>query len=315
MTKKKNERFNVIIIGGGIAAHTAALYNARADLSPLVISAPELDQLSLTTVVENYPGFPDGIMGPELIKNCKAQAEKFGAKYILGKVDSFRVKKGYFEIGVGNDKYESLTVIISTGAAARTLNVPGKEKYFGKGVSTCAVCDAALYRNKEAIVIGGGDSAMEESLALSKFATKVTIIHRRNKFRASKIMQERVFALKDKIKIEWNSELVEILGDGKFVTGAKIRDSKTGKEKKIKCNGVFFAIGHDPATKVFSNEIKVDKLGFIKTDKLQHTSIPGVFAAGDCQDSRFKQAITSAGTGCAAALEAEKYIGDVKNGR
>ena len=192
--------YDVVIVGGGITAHTAALYNARANLKPLVISGPELDQLSLTTRVENYPGFPDGIMGPELVENCKRQAQKFGAEYVEGLVDSFNVKKDCVELGVGKKKYQSRTVVIATGASARTLGIPGEDKYFGKGVSTCAVCDAALYGDKDVVVIGGGDSAMEESLALYKYAKNITIVHRRDEFRASKIMQARVLKLKDKIK-------------------------------------------------------------------------------------------------------------------
>ena len=298
---------DVLIIGGGIATHTAALYASRASLNTLILSAPELDQLSLTTLVENYTGFPEGIMGPKLIRDSKAQAEKFGAKYEMGKVDSFKKIKGGFEVGVGSEKYQSKTVIIATGASAITLNIPGKKEYFGKGVSTCAVCDAALYREKTVVVIGGGDSAMEESLALSKFADKVTILHRREEFRASKIMQDRVFKNK-KIKVMLNTEFIEVLGDGKFVTGGKIKNSKTGKTQEIKCHGVFFAIGHKPNTDFLVKSIKLNKIGFILTNNRQETNIPGVFAAGDVQDPIFKQAITSAGAGCQAALSAEWFI-------
>ena len=303
---------DVLIIGGGITAHSAAIYTSRANLKTIVISALEPDQLSLTTVVENYPGFPEGIDGPELIQRCKKQAEKFGAEYVLAKAESFKPVKEGFEVGADGKTYRSRTVIISTGATARTLNVPGKDKYFGRGVSTCAVCDAALYKGKEAIVIGGGDSAMEEALALYKFASKVTIIHRKDKFRASKIMQNRVSSLKDKINVKWNSALTEVLGDGKFVKGVKIKDVDTGKESEIKCDGVFFAIGHDPNTSIFSKHIKLDKHSFVITDKRVSTNVPGVFAAGDVQDPVYKQAATSAGSGVAAALEAEKYIENLK---
>lgn len=302
----------IIIIGGGIAAHTAALYNARANFKPLIISAPEPDQLSLTTTVENYPGFPKGILGPELINNCKEQAKRFGAEYVEGWVDSFKKKDNYYEIGVGKEKYITKSVIISTGASARWLDVKGEDKYKGRGVSTCATCDAALFRDKKVIVIGGGDTAMEETLALYKFASEIIIVHRRDKFRASKIMQHKVLKLKDKVKIIWNSAVSEVLGDGKAVTSVKIKNVNTGKEEIIKCQGVFLAIGHTPNTKVFADLIKLDKLGYIKTDKRGKTNLPGVFAAGDVQDAIYRQAITSAASGCVAAMEAERYIEDWK---
>ena len=303
---------DVIIIGGGIASHTSALYTARANLNPVIISSLELDQLSLTTTVENYPGFPKGIQGPDLIKNCKEQAKRFGATYVEGTVNSFVKKRGYFESIVSKDIYKSRTVIICTGASARKLGIPGEDKYFGRGVSTCAVCDAALYRGKTAVVIGGGDSAMEESLALYKFADKVTIIHRKDQFRASKIMQNRVFKLKDKISIIWDTAVTEVLGDGKFVRGIKIKNIKTNREGEIKCDGVFLAIGHTPNTKIFGGKIELDELGYIKTDKRARTNVEGVYAAGDVQDFIYKQAVTSAGTGCMAAIESEKYIENLK---
>ena len=299
---------NVVIIGGGIAAHTAALYLARANMKPFIISGPELDQLSLTTLVENYPGFPKGIMGPKLIQDCKEQAKKFGARYEEGLVDSFKKNKGFFELGVGKKKYKAKSVIICTGASARRLKIPGENKYFGRGVSTCAVCDAALYGGKEVVVVGGGDTAMEESLALYKFAKKVTIVHRRDKLRASKIMQDRVFAKKDKIKIIWDSAVEEVIGDGKFVKDVKVKNLKTGKASELKADGMFLAIGHLPNTKFLKGKVKLDKLGYIVTDKFSRTNVKGVYAAGDCQDPVFKQAVTSAGTGCMAALKAEKHV-------
>lgn len=303
---------NVVVIGGGIAAHTAALYTSRASLNPIVISGIEPDQLSLTTKVENYPGFPEGILGPELVENCKKQAIKFGAKYIEENAESFSKNNKLYEIKANNQIFKARTVIIATGASARTLKIPGEDKYFGRGISTCAVCDAALFRNKEVIVIGGGDSAMEESLALHKFANKITIIHRRDKFRASKIMQDRIFKLSDKISIKWNSIVTEVLGDGKFVTSVKIKDINANNESEMKCQGVFYAIGHNPNTKIFNNLIELDEEGYIKTDKRVNTNLPGVFAAGDVQDRIYKQAITSAGAGCKAAIEAEKYIENLK---
>ncbi len=306
------EIYDVVIIGGGIAANTAALYTARASMKPLVISGPELDQLSLTTTVENFPGFPDGILGPDLITNSKKQARKFGATYFDGLVDSFNIKKKLFEVGVKGQKYTARTVIISTGASARKMGIPGEDKYFGKGVSTCAVCDAALYRDKTVTVVGGGDSAMEESLALYKFAKKVIIIHRRDAFKASKIMQDRILKLKDKISIAWDSEVTEVLGDGKFVTGVKVKNIKTNKITEVKCDGMFLAIGHTPNTKIFEGKIKLDEHGYVVTDKRSRTNVEGVYAAGDVQDPIFKQAVTSAGTGCQAAIEAERYIENLK---
>jgi thioredoxin reductase (NADPH) len=302
---------NLIIIGGGIAAHTAAIYAGRAKLNPLVISGPELDQLSTTTLVENYPGFPQGIMGPELVQNCKKQAEKFGARYFNALVKSFEIKKNYYEIITEKKKFKTKSVIIATGASPRKLGIKGEKEYWGKGVSVCAVCDAALFQGKEVVVIGGGDAAMEETLALYKFAKKITLIHRRDKFRASKIMQDKVLKLKGKkLDILYNTVITEIVGNGKFVTAAKIKNVKTNKESELKCDGVFLAIGHIPNTEIFKGKLKLDKLGYIVTDKYTRTSLPGVFAAGDCQDSVFRQAITSAGTGCMAAIEAERYMGN-----
>jgi len=317
---KDSEILNVIIIGGGIAAHTAALYTARADLNPFVIAGYEPDQLSLTTIVENFPGFEHGINGPDLIENAKKQAQKFGAKYIQENADSFSIIKSsdkqndLFEIEAGGKKYVSRTVIICTGASARKLGIPGEDKFFGRGVSTCAVCDAALYKNKITIVVGGGDSAMEETLALYKFAKKVYLIHRRDEFRASKIMQDRILNLNkknDKIKIIWDTEVLEILGD-KTVKSVKIKNLKTNKVSEIEADGFFLAIGHNPNTIIFKNKIKLDKEGYILTDKLSKTSITGVYAAGDVQDPVFKQAVTSAGAGCQAAIQAERYIEHLK---
>ena len=311
MANNKFRMFDVAIIGGGIAAHSAAIYTARDGLSTLVIAAPEIDQLSYTTLVENFPGFPDGVLGSELVANARKQAEKFGAEYAMGRVNVLSKKKDVFELKTDEGAYTSRSIIIATGAAARTLNVPGKDKYFGRGIAVCAVCDAPLYRGKDVVLVGGGDSAMEESLSLAKFARKVVIVHRRDKFRASKIMQRRVFAQK-RISVMWDSELKEVLGDGKFVTGAKIKNAKTGKEESLNVSGVFFAIGHTPNTEIFKKILKLDKNGFIKTDRSLKTSMAGVFAAGDCQDHAYRQAITSAGSGAQAALEAEAYVEEMK---
>lgn len=303
---------HLIILGTGIAGLTAALYTARANLSPLVLSGMEDGgQLTLTTDVENFPGFPEGIQGPELIKLCKKQAERFGARYEFGRCTRIEKKKGYFvvEIDDGEKKIEAKAVIIATGASARWLGIPSEQSYKGRGVTTCAVCDAAFFKGKEVVVIGGGDSAMEESLFLTKFATKVTIIHRRDSFRASKIMQDR--ALKhDKIKVIWNSEVAEILGDGKKVSSVKLRNTTTNKITDFKCDGVFLALGHIPNTSFLKGLVDVDDKGYIKADKWTRTNVPGLFAAGDVQDVRFRQAITAAGSGCMAAMEVEKYLGE-----
>jgi len=309
----QKELRDVIIIGGGIASHTAALYTARASMQPLIISGSGLDQLSLTSVVENYPGFPEGIDGPKLVGNAKEQAKKFGAEYIEKNVDKISKDGVNFKVQVGKDTYIGRTLIICTGASARTLNIPGEKTYFGKGVSTCAVCDAALYRDKIAVVIGGGDSAMEETLALIKFAKKTYLVHRRDTFRASQIMQDRVLKMKDKVEVIYDSAATEVTGDGKFVTGVKIKNIKTNKEQELKADGMFLAIGHLPNTGFLKGFVDLDDHGYLKTDRRMHTSTPGVFAAGDVQDTIYKQAITSAGTACQCALESEKFIEDLKN--
>ncbi len=302
---------NVVILGTGIAGLTAAIYTARANLSPLLISGPEEGgQLTLTTDVENFPGFPDGIQGPELVSVCKKQAERFGARFVVGIVTQLKEISGGFELTVmSGEKVQSKAVIIATGASARWLGIPSEEKYKGRGVTTCATCDGAFFKNKEVIVIGGGDSAMEESLFLTKFASKVTIIHRKDSFRASKIMQER--ALKhEKIKVVWNSEIEEIMGDGKKVNGVRLRDVNTNALTWFPCEGVFLAIGHVPNTMFLKGQIEMDDLGYLKTKDYVQTNVPGLFAAGDVQDKRFRQAITAAGSGCMAAMEAEKYLAE-----
>lgn len=301
--------YEVIIVGGGIAAHTAALYNARAEIKPLVLSGKGLDQLSTTTDVENYPGFPEGIQGPELIQACKKQAERFGAEYMGEDAVSLSKKGDHYEIKAGGKTYTSRTVIICSGATARTLGIPGEKKFWGKGVSTCAPCDAPLFRDKTVVVVGGGDSAMEESITLYKFAKKITLVHRRDEFRASKIMQNRVFELKDKISVVWDTVPTEVVGD-KFVKGVKTKNLKTGKESEIPSQGFFLAIGHVPNTKWLENSgVEFDKKGYIPEVV---TNLPGVFAGGDVMDFRYMQAVTAAGTGCQAAMEAEKYIEHLK---
>lgn len=301
-----------MIIGGGIAAHSAAIYSSRANLKVLVLSASiPLDQLSMTSLVENYAGFPEGVMGPKLIKDCKLQAEKFGAEYKSGFVESIKKIKNGFKISTSDKEYKSKTVIIATGASPKKLKIPGEENYFGKGVSTCATCDAALFKNKQVVIVGGGDTSMEYALILTKFTDNVTIIHRKDKFRASEIMQERVFKLKDKINIIWDSEIKEIRGDGNFVSEIKIKNNKNKKDSILKCEGIFLGIGHTPNTGPFKKILKLDEKGYIKTKDSMSTDIDGIFAAGDCQDKKYWQAIVAAGSGCISALEAEKYISNL----
>ncbi len=305
----------VVIIGAGISGYTAAVYTARANLEPLVIVGPEKGgQLSLTTTVENYPGFPRGVQGPELMEMMQEQAKKFGAKLLNENVTSFKIMKDYFEIKAGKETIKAKSVIIATGASARMLGLASEKKYIGKGVHTCATCDAYFYKNKGVIVIGGGDSACEESLTLAKFARGITIVHRRDKMKASKIMQGRVFKEK-KIKVLWDTEVKEMLGDGKKIIGAKLKNVKTNKEREIKCDGIFLAIGHIPNTNIFKGMIDLDENGFIKTDRRTRTSVKGVFAAGDVQDPIYKQAVTAAGTGCQAAMEAERYVEGIEEKR
>ncbi len=302
---------NVIILGTGIAGLTAAVYTARANLNPLVISGPEDGgQLTLTTDVENFPGFEEGILGPELIERTKKQAARFGTRFKQDWVTGFRQLKSGFELTLGNkEKIETKTVIVTTGASARWLGIPSEEKYKGRGVSTCATCDGAFYKGKEVVVVGGGDSAMEESNFLTKFANKVTVIHRKDAFRASKIMQDRFFK-NPKCSVIWNCEVVEILGDGKLVKAVKIKDVNSGKISDVACSGVFLAIGHVPNTDLFKGILDMDEKGYLKTDRFMHTNIAGVFAGGDVQDIRYRQAVTAAGTGCQAAIEVEKFLGE-----
>lgn len=298
----------LIILGSGIAGCTAAIYAARAELSPLVLSGPEDGgQLMLTTEVENFPGFPEGVTGPDLVEKCKKQAQKFGAQFDYGIVKSVRKIENGFELELPDKNIQTETLIIATGASARWLGIPSEEKYKGRGVSTCATCDGAFYKDKEVVVVGGGDAAMEEASFLTKFASIVTIVHRRDEFRASKIMQDEVFK-NEKIKILWNKEISEIVGDDKAVTGVKLKDTKTNEISDFKCNGVFLAIGHIPNTKFLTNLMEIDERGYLKANGWMHTSVKGVFAAGDVADTRFRQAITAAGSGCKAAMEAEKYL-------
>lgn len=301
---------NMVILGSGIAGCTAAIYAARANLHPIVYSGEQDGgQLTVTSEVENFPGFEHGIMGPQLIENSKKQAQRFGAKFLIDIATSItKQSDGTFEVNLGSgEKVHTHTVIIATGASARWLGLPSEKKYKGRGVTTCATCDGAFFKGKEVIVVGGGDSAMEEALFLTKFCTKVTIVHRRDSLRASKIMQDRA-THNDKLAFIWNSEVTEILGDGKVVKGVTLKDTSNGKTREFNCNGVFLAIGHVPNTNFLQGLIEVDEKGYLKATKDMHTNIAGIFAAGDVQDVRFRQAITAAGSGCMAAMEAEKYL-------
>ena len=298
----------VIIIGSGPAGLTAALYAARADLAPLVFEGVAAGgQLMITTDVENYPGFPDGIMGPELMDRFRKQAERFGATLHASDVTEVDLSGRPFKVYVGADKYETASVIIATGATARFLGVPGEETLIGRGVSACATCDGFFFRDKEILVVGGGDSAMEEALFLTKFASKVTVVHRRDEFRASRIMATRALQ-HEKIDVIWNATVDEVLGDT-GVTGVVLRDTVTDKTRQVETDGVFIAIGHVPNTSLFEGKVTLDAKGYVDLEGPgTATNIDGVFAAGDVADTVYRQAVTAAGTGCSAAIDAERWL-------
>ena len=300
---------DVVIIGSGCAGHTAALYTARANLKPLVIEGHEAGgQLSLTTLVENFPGFPDGIQGPELIENMRKQAGRFGAQYQLGHVVGTDLSQRPFAIDLGKETIHARTLIIASGASARWLGLPSEQALIGHGVSSCATCDGFFFSGKEIAVIGGGDSAMEEANFLTRFATKVTLIHRRDQFRASKIMLDRARQNK-KINFLTNTVVEDVLDVAKKeVTGLKLRDLKTEKVRDFPTSAMFLGIGHIPNTRMFEGQLETDQDGYLVTTNNVFTRVPGVFACGDVQDRRYRQAITAAGTGCMAALEAERFL-------
>jgi thioredoxin reductase (NADPH) len=302
---------NVVIMGSGCAGHTAALYTARANLKPLVLEGHEPGgQLSLTTLVENFPGFPEGIQGPELIANMRRQAERFGAEYKLAHVNSADLSTSPITLQVGKDTVQTRTLIIASGASARWLGLPSEQALIGHGVSSCATCDGFFFSGKEIAVIGGGDSAMEEALFLTRFATKVNLIHRRDQFRASKIMLERA-QQHPKIEMVTNAVVDEVLDPSKKeVTALKLRDIRGTKTWELPVSAMFLGIGHIPNAKMFEGQLDTDQDGYLKTTNYVFTKVPGVFACGDVQDRRYRQAITAAGSGCMAALEVEKFLED-----
>jgi thioredoxin reductase (NADPH) len=310
-----SQKCNLLIIGSGPAGCTAAIYAARDNLEPIVIEGIQPGgQLTLTTEIENFPGFPDGILGPELMENMKKQAMKFGAKFIFENVEHVNFKQKPFLITADSQAYSADAVIIASGASARWLGLESEKKFRGYGVSACATCDAFFFKGKKVAVTGGGDSALEEAIFLSKFASEVFVIHRRDKLRASPIMQEKVFS-NPKIKFVWDTLVEEILGTEEplKVTGIKLKNKKTEEITELSCDGVFMSIGHTPNTELFKGQIDMDEKGYIITKEGTKTSIPGIFAAGDVQDHIYKQAVTAAGTGCMAAIDARKYLEELES--
>jgi len=298
---------DVIIVGSGPAALTAAIYARRANLTTAVIAGSLWGgQLMLTTQVENFPGFPDGILGPELMENMRRQAEGFGAKILYEDATKVDFSSRPFRIHSGEKVHEGRSVILATGASTKWLGLTSEERLRGKGVSSCATCDGIFFRDRPVIVIGGGDTAMEEALYLAKIASHVTVVHRRDQLRASKILQQRAFE-DEKITFMWNTEVVDILGEGK-AEGMRVKDVKTGQESILSCDGVFVAIGHQPNTDLFRGQMELDPKGYIVTHDETRTSVEGVFVAGDVQDPRYRQAVTAAGSGCKAAIDAERWL-------
>ena len=312
--EKKSRR--VIILGSGAAGLTAAIYAARANLAPVVIEGSQPGgQLTITTDVENYPGFPKGIQGPELMEEFKKQAERFGAETVFGEVAAVDFKRKPFEITAGKEAYHADAVIVATGATAKLLGLESEKKLMGYGVSACATCDGFFFKDKEVVVVGGGDTAIEEALFLTKFAAKVNVVHRREELRASKIMQDRA-EKNSKIGFIWNSAVTEVLGDPKNggVTAVKLKNLKTGASENFRTDGLFIAIGHEPNTKLFKGQLDMDEFGYLVTKNgSTATNVPGVFACGDVQDRVYRQAVTAAGTGCMAAIDVERYLESQKH--
>lgn len=302
-----NDPYKVVILGSGSAGLTAAIYAARAQLQPVVISgAVRGGQLTLTTDVENFPGFPEGIQGPELMEFMRRQAERFDVDFIDEDAAAVDFRKRPFEVTAAGETLGTQSVIIATGAGTNWLGLPNEQRLIGHGVSSCAPCDAFFFREKEVAVVGGGDSAMEEALVLTKFATRVTIIHRRDRFRATKIMVDRALH-HGKIRVIWDTVVEDVLGDG-HVKGVRLRNVRTDERRDLGVDGLFVAIGHHPNTELFGGQIELDDLGYIVLKQQTMTSVPGVFAAGDVHDRRYRQAVTAAGWGCMAAMDVEKYL-------
>lgn len=301
----------LVIVGSGPAGYTAAIYAARADLSPILISGPQPGgQLTITSDVENYPGFPDGVMGPEMMDLFRKQAERFGTEMLEGIVTSIDMSRRPFLISVDEGKQciRADAVILATGASAKWLEIPGEKENWGRGVSACATCDGFFFKGQEVVVVGGGDTAMEEALFLSKFASRVTVVHRRDELRASKIMQDKAKA-NPKISFLWNSAVTEVLSNEMGVRGVKVKNLHSGESAELACSGFFVAIGHEPNTHVAKGQLDMDESGYIQVvPGTTKTNIPGIFACGDAQDSVYRQAITAAGTGCMAALDAERFL-------
>jgi len=310
-----DELRNVIVIGSGPAGFTAALYAARANLAPLVLKGLEAGgQLMLTTDVENYPGFADGLLGPELMDQMEKQAARFGAEIIPVHVTDVDLSERPFVVRAGDQEWRGRTIIVATGATARWLGVPGEEKLRGRGVSACATCDGFFFRDRELVVVGGGDTAMEEATFLTKFASKVTIVHRRDEFRASKVMSARALA-NPKVDVMWNTTVAEVHGDD-AVSGVTVNDVRTDESRTFAADGLFVAIGHDPNTALFRGKLALDDEGYITVaEPRTATSVPGVFAAGDVTDRTYRQAVTAAGQGCKAAIDAERFLEDEAHGR
>ncbi|MBD0318467.1 MAG: thioredoxin-disulfide reductase [Thermoleophilia bacterium] len=304
----ENEVRKVVVIGGGPSAYTAALYAARANLEPLVIEGFAWGgQLMITSDVENYPGYPEGVLGPQMMQEFRAQAARFGTEFLTDDVTRVDFSERPLRVFVGDDVYLAETVIVATGASARQLGLPSEQRLQGRGVTYCAVCDAAFYREKDVVVVGGGDSAMEEAIFLTKFAAKVALVHRREQFRASPIMVDRARA-NDRIEFVLNSVVEDVLGDDKL-EAVRLRDLDTGELRDVRADGLFVAIGHDPTTALFRGQLAMDDAGYLLTEgRSTVTNVPGVFAAGDVVDHTYRQAITAAGMGCMAALDAERYL-------
>jgi thioredoxin reductase (NADPH) len=303
-----NDVRKVIVIGGGPAGYTAALYAARANMEPLVIEGFQWGgQLMITSDVENYPGYPEGVLGPSMMRDFRAQAERFGTTFLTDDVTRVDLSERPFRVYVGDEEHLAETVIVATGATARQLGLPGERALQGKGVSYCAVCDAAFFRDREVVVVGGGDSAMEEANFLAKFASRVSLVHRRDEFRASQILVDRARA-NEKVEFVTPAVVEDVVGDGK-VTGVRVRDLETDEVRELPADGFFVAIGHDPTTALFLDWLDHDDAGYLVTKPgSTETNVPGVFAAGDVQDHTYRQAVTAAGSGCMAALDAERFL-------